>query len=39
MRGEACVYVSRVLTENESRYAAIEAKILAVVFACRKFHK
>ena len=32
-------YASRALTGAESRYASIEAEMLAVVFACRKFHQ
>ena len=32
-------YASRVLTDAETRYAPIEAEMLAVVFACRKFHQ
>ena len=30
-------YASRALTGTESRYAPIEAEMLAVVFACRNF--
>ena len=30
-------WTSRALTDTESRYAAIEAEMVAVVFACRKF--
>ena len=36
--GKPVCYASRALTDTESRYAAIEAEMLAVVFACRKFH-
>ena len=32
-------YTSRALTIAESRYAPIESEMLAVVFACRKFHQ
>ena len=32
-------YASRALTGAELRYAPIEAEMLAVVFACRKFHQ
>ena len=36
--GPVC-YASRALTGAELRYAPIEAEMLAVVFACRKFHQ
>ena len=32
-------YASRALTDTETRYAPIEFEMLAVVFACRKFHQ
>ena len=32
-------YASRALTDTETRYAPIESEMLAVVFACRKFHQ
>ena len=32
-------YASRALTDIETRYALIETEMLAVVFACRKFHQ
>ena len=32
-------YDSRALTDIETRYAPIETEMLAVVFACRKFHQ
>ena len=32
-------YASRALTDTETRYAPIEVEMLAVVFACRKFHQ
>ena len=37
--GKPVCYTSQALTDTESRYAAIEAEMLAVVFACRKFHQ
>ena len=37
--GKPVCYASRALTDTESRYAAIEAEMLAVVFAYRKFHQ
>jgi len=32
-------YAYRALTDTETRYAPIESEMLAVVFACRKFHQ
>ena len=32
-------YVSRALTDIETRYAPFKTEMLAVVFACRKFHQ
>ena len=32
-------YASRALTDIETMYASIETEMLAVVFACRKFHQ
>lgn len=32
-------YTSQALTDTETRYAPIECEMLAVVFACRKFHQ
>ncbi|KAI4879139.1 hypothetical protein NFI96_009334 [Prochilodus magdalenae] len=36
--GRPVAFASRALTETESRYAQIEKELLALVFACRKFH-
>ena len=36
--GKHVSYTSRSLTDTETRYASIEAEMLAVVFVCRKFH-
>jgi hypothetical protein len=43
--GAACMqndrpvaYASRAMTETEQRYAQIEKELLAVTFACKKFH-
>lgn len=32
------VFASRALTETESRYAQLEKELLALVYACQKFH-
>lgn len=36
--GFPIAYASRVMTDTESRYAQIEKKLLAALFACKKFH-
>ena len=37
--GKPVSYASRSLTDIEARYAPIDAEMLAVVIACRKFHQ
>ena len=37
--GKPVCYASRALSDTETRYAPIETEMLAVVFACRKFHQ
>ena len=36
--GRPVAFASRALTETESRYAQIEKELLALVYACTKFH-
>lgn len=36
--GKPVAFASRALTETESRYAQIEKELLALVYACSKFH-
>ncbi|XP_059060190.1 uncharacterized protein K02A2.6-like [Achroia grisella] len=37
--GRPVEYASRTLTDTQSRYAQIEKELLAIVFACEKYHQ
>ena len=37
--GKPIAYASKSLTPNQQRYVIIEQEMLAVVFACQRFHQ
>jgi len=38
LQNKPVAFASRALTETESHYAQIEKELLALVYACQKFH-